>query len=1131
MGLISKLTKWFKGSPISASPMDSARKWYKGEPYTTLGPPTTTTGLGLPAKLSTTLTLRNPTITAVFNDQQRVSQIYAEFLYELEPRLETSQVYVEFLYTVVSAQPVKQSLNFTLYEATATAEAAGGIIHTSAASVDILYTKEPQVQVESTAIDVLYTNESQVSVSAASIDILYATNIHAIVSLPALTLNHTVYEPYIAFTEWDVNDLYFNEIYRLEFSASALCGVPLQHILCEPLQPTAKCSCRTIIDLCQPLLLNSYDASASITFSLRHLVFSTLDPEIHFANTVQASKLPLAFEFTGPEAIFDFVVEVDRTPTLILDPHDVDIRVGGKIDETLSLTFTPYYQTAFLQASPSPLPSSLIFQLHEPTPRVHIAPVGDILHLQFEQNVSSASIGSLIKTVGHLYFNKYNPTLHFSYTQIIDEVLPLRFNLHPASGLVFSAIAFSEEPLHVEGEYCALFDMLNEKAYFNRPNADLSPGFPGKYSRIFTLTCWVRLVSYYGWQSLVCVNDDTWQASSWALEFHSYITGTGGFLSIDYNHADYPYWGSGTVATDIELNLNTWYHIALMIDGEGTGTPTVYGLEPYSPAIYMRVWDHKNKRIQGVYRNSREKQSDLYTATKIVLGTADFQIGCTQNQTDFFDGYMDEVVLFNAIRSPLETDTIRKFQYNGQIAGDMVEEFGEQVGYRTADGVAVSEFGGQVGYHPYDGVVITEFGLQVGYRIEHEVKISPDPVITGMSPSFETEITYKFESDVFKREEHVYLGDGVFTAAEERKPKIGFPLISAKATLNINGESAFLRMAEVVRSGAAFFSMPLWCFKQNIIEDVKKGDREYTIGDLTEFRDGEKSLLVRANDFLVYELCQNAGTDGFTKVIVESSVRNHYNTFTMPTATVPFDSRSSYAIPCITGILNVESIDFSRGPTFSSKVHVDGGVWLKAPMPSSPIESFTLMPQLGRLLAPQISRDVLATDHGRLTLMNHMKTSAVAFELEWNFHNTDWRLLRDLFFSAMGRYGTFFIPMWLWEVKVKSPATFNNLSQNLELQVTWPHNTGDDNMWKRFRKIYFQSHLDATKSYIVTLNDYNPSTPAIFSVSSVTPSPFTITAGDRGTLGVNARFMEDSLTFEFLGPNLCHVKATFTEAL
>ena len=179
--------------------------------------------------------------------------------------------------------------------------------------------------------------------------------------------------------------------------------------------------------------------------------------------------------------------------------------------------------------------------------------------------------------------------------------------------------------------------------YFAIPDASLSANFPMKSGDV------TKKVTICGW---FYANSLSAQRYLWGKNIFPNSGAGGVMLSCYYNslYLSYAYSG-GRADTLITSGLITgrWYHCAIIVDGVNK---TVEG----------RLWDTVALTVTDVTATM---------ANPMAITADDFRIGAfsDQNSNYTWDGYIDEVVVFNRLLSQAEVDLIRNQNYVSQTPG------------------------------------------------------------------------------------------------------------------------------------------------------------------------------------------------------------------------------------------------------------------------------------------------------------------------------------------------------------------------------------------------------------------------------------------------------------------------------
>jgi len=212
-----------------------------------------------------------------------------------------------------------------------------------------------------------------------------------------------------------------------------------------------------------------------------------------------------------------------------------------------------------------------------------------------------------------------------------------------------------------EGGYAADLEQA-ESDYAFRADVDLDVGFPlksGDSGKKISVCFWLKPESYINYSGLF--TKWNWTGNKRSLEIQrQYAT-----LKINCGHTDgiqYQNFNTG-----ISLNNGEWYHVAVCLDGKT------------AKSVYVRVFRASNSAVsefKGTLTN------ELWVGdAKVVVGAID-----GPGSDNYFDGLLDEMVVFNELLSVLEIDAIRTGTYAYPMTEVRVETAGAQVAYTDQDG-------------------------------------------------------------------------------------------------------------------------------------------------------------------------------------------------------------------------------------------------------------------------------------------------------------------------------------------------------------------------------------------------------------------------------------------------------------
>jgi hypothetical protein len=149
-------------------------------------------------------------------------------------------------------------------------------------------------------------------------------------------------------------------------------------------------------------------------------------------------------------------------------------------------------------------------------------------------------------------------------------------------------------------------------------------------SNDFTIEAWINLSSYVGWGSIVSkATLNGANPSSYTLTHH------GGSKKIYFWYSTTGSGWDSTISGTTQLNLNTWYHIAVT---------------------------RKNNRLRIFINGSIDAEKTLVDNYIIFEGTNNLNIGC-EGTNNFINGYLDNIRITK--NEALYTDNFNWYFYNG----------------------------------------------------------------------------------------------------------------------------------------------------------------------------------------------------------------------------------------------------------------------------------------------------------------------------------------------------------------------------------------------------------------------------------------------------------------------------------
>jgi hypothetical protein len=257
-----------------------------------------------------------------------------------------------------------------------------------------------------------------------------------------------------------------------------------------------------------------------------------------------------------------------------------------------------------------------------------------------------------------------------------------------------------------EGSACADLE-FDLGQYFKIADAALDAGFPlksGDAVKKITVCCWVKPESFGSYRRIWSKYDHPGNKKSLTLWVSS-----SGALTVE--------WGYGTgsssqsFSTGINLSTGVWFHIGLVADG-------------VNRLLTVRVY---NASTQAVSTYSASPSNPLW------VGDVEWRIGAPSGESWYWDGLIDEMVVFNDLKSVMEIDRIRGGTFSGLSGLDVAQaiahvEYQDQPLVKTLQHLAQVEYGlpslvkvpqilGQVEYREFDPAIYVHHILgQVEYQ-------------------------------------------------------------------------------------------------------------------------------------------------------------------------------------------------------------------------------------------------------------------------------------------------------------------------------------------------------------------------------------------------------------------------------
>ena len=191
-----------------------------------------------------------------------------------------------------------------------------------------------------------------------------------------------------------------------------------------------------------------------------------------------------------------------------------------------------------------------------------------------------------------------------------------------------------------QGSASADFELSNDES-FSRTDANLSSDFPfksGGSEVIISIATWFVLESFGADAPLLNKYSTTGDNRGFCLRTES--TDNHIRLIIGYNSG--ASFESIQITDTDSIDINTWYHLGVTYSRS-------------TRAWTARLWDDTAESVTS--NNSGTGSQTVY------INTIPVYIGCYGQEVNYFDGRMDELVVFNDILTSTEIDEIRTGTY------------------------------------------------------------------------------------------------------------------------------------------------------------------------------------------------------------------------------------------------------------------------------------------------------------------------------------------------------------------------------------------------------------------------------------------------------------------------------------
>jgi len=152
----------------------------------------------------------------------------------------------------------------------------------------------------------------------------------------------------------------------------------------------------------------------------------------------------------------------------------------------------------------------------------------------------------------------------------------------------------------------------------------------------FSFSCWINLVSVTGIQYIVTNKTSTATSRGWGIQSNA------GVITVYLTSST----GNGiTLSRTSAISANTWYHLVVTYDGSSNAA----GVQVYLNGLVQPV------------------NITLNALTGTMLSTNNVVIGGAANNTNYFNGHMDEISFYNTVLTPAQVTTL----YNSGHPGDL----------------------------------------------------------------------------------------------------------------------------------------------------------------------------------------------------------------------------------------------------------------------------------------------------------------------------------------------------------------------------------------------------------------------------------------------------------------------------
>lgn len=255
----------------------------------------------------------------------------------------------------------------------------------------------------------------------------------------------------------------------------------------------------------------------------------------------------------------------------------------------------------------------------------------------------------------------------------------------------YNTVHYDSGPWQEQGR--SLYLYRPELEYLQRPDSDLSAGFPLKFgntTKTFTMCFWLRFDARTGTYSDIVSKSSTVNGKK---SFCIYLQGSQLYFYWGYNSGN-----SNEAISSTSISLDRWYHLGVAVNGGP------------SPSILFRLYDSVQQKVitHTIYHPTNE----------LFVGTGPFSVGLHQGASNPFYGWIDELVIFSDLKSKFEMDAIRNGDYFRPLRWGSVETEGHTTPYIPEVGTKVISDGALTAYRPNSEIKVISSGIMVLARVD-----------------------------------------------------------------------------------------------------------------------------------------------------------------------------------------------------------------------------------------------------------------------------------------------------------------------------------------------------------------------------------------------------------------------------